>query len=69
MLGWIMKICYLLDWEQEVEIIRQFINHIGPDLSSSLDADHPEKYAKNYRDLIRAYLKLKQESTAIFRIY
>ena len=54
-------------WEEKVEIIRQFIFHSGQYLSSSVRTDQPERYARDYKDLIRAYVKGLQQTSAIFR--
>lgn len=54
-------------WEEKVEIIRQFIARCGANLASSLHADQPERYAQNYQDLIRSYVKCLQHTSAIFR--
>lgn len=54
-------------WEQKVEIIRQFIYRCGVDLSSSIQADQPERYAQNYGELIRSYVRCLQHTSAIFR--
>ena len=53
-------------WEQKVDIIRQFIAYCGPAFSSSIEADYPERYANNYEELIRAYVKGLRESSSIF---
>ena len=52
-------------YEQKVEIIKQFFAHCGPILSSSIDVNHPERYAHNYEELIRAYLKVLRETSSI----
>jgi hypothetical protein len=54
------------EWEQKVDIIKQFIDHCGPSLSSSIDTDHPERYADNYEELIRGYVRGLQETSSIF---
>ena len=54
-------------WEDKVELIRQFIERCGPDLSTSLDADHPERYARDYTELIRAYVDSLRQTSAMFR--
>jgi hypothetical protein len=53
-------------YEQKVDIIRQFFAHCGPGLSSSIDVNHPERYANDYEELIRAYLKGLRETSSIF---
>ena len=54
-------------WEQKVEIIRQFIERFGAHFSSSIQAEQPERYAHNYRELIQAYLSALQRTSSIFR--
>jgi hypothetical protein len=54
-------------WEGKVEIIRQFFERCGMDLSSSVQTDQPERYAQNYKDLIRTYVQALQRSSSIFR--
>ncbi|MBI1390116.1 MAG: hypothetical protein GC154_16870 [bacterium] len=54
-------------WEQKVEIIRQFIQQSGPFLASSIQRHQPERYAQNYEELIRSYVKALQETSSVFR--
>lgn len=54
-------------WEQKVDIIRQFIRRCGVNLGSSIRADQPERYAQNYRELIRSYVTALQQTSRIFR--
>ena len=54
-------------WEERVEIIRQFIDRNRHILGSSIDAAHPERYAQNYDELIRAFMDALKRSTKIFR--
>lgn len=54
-------------WEKKLEIIRQFIARCGLDLSSSIRADQPERYAHEYRDLIRSYVDGLQRTSSVFR--
>lgn len=54
-------------WEQKVDMIRQFITYCGPNLSSSIRADQPERYAHDYSELIRSYVECLQQTSAIFR--
>jgi hypothetical protein len=55
------------DWPQKVAIIRQFIAQCGQVLASSISAHEPERYAQDYRDLIRAYVTGLQRTSSIFR--
>lgn len=52
-------------WEQKVDLIRQFVARCGEYLSSSIRADQPERYAQNYQELIRSYVRDLQNTSAI----
>jgi hypothetical protein len=54
-------------WGTKVELIRQFTQHCGPHLASSIRADQPERYAQNYNELIRSYVGALQRTSSIFR--
>jgi hypothetical protein len=54
-------------WEQQVEIIREFINFCGSYLSSSIKTDQPERYARNYQELIQSYVDALRKTSNIFR--
>ena len=54
-------------WSQKVSIIRQFIQHCGILLSSSIRSDQPERYAQNYQELIRSYVEALRTTSSIFR--
>ncbi len=54
-------------WEDKVEIIRQFIDRCGVDLSTSVRADQPERYAQGYNDLVTAYVEGLQRTSSVFR--
>jgi len=54
-------------WEQKVDLIRQFVARCGEYLSSLIRADQPERYAQNYQELIRSYVRGLQNTSAIFR--
>jgi hypothetical protein len=54
-------------WQDKVEIIRQFISRCGANLASSIRADQPERYAQNFRDLIRSYVDSLRQTSSIFR--
>ena len=54
-------------WEQKVEIIRQFIRQCGANLGSAIRADQPERYAQNYRELIRSYVDSLRRTSSMFR--
>lgn len=55
------------DWSAKVEIIRQFIANCGVDLSSTIDVNHPEHYAANYADLIKAHVDAKSRFASVAR--
>jgi len=54
-------------WEDKVDIIRQFIARCGGNLASSIRADQPERYAQNFRELIRSYIEALRRTSSIFR--
>lgn len=54
-------------WEDQVEMIRQFIRECGAALSPSIRADQPERYARDYQELIRSYVRALQQTSSIFR--
>jgi hypothetical protein len=54
-------------WEDKVEIIRQFIARFGALLGNAIRADQPERYAQNYEELIRAYVRALQQTSSVFR--
>ena len=56
-------------WPQKVEIISEFIDRNRHILGSSIDAAHPERYAQNYDELIKAFMDALKRSSKIFRKY
>jgi len=54
-------------WEQKVEIIRQFIACCGPMLVGSIVHDQPERYSRDYSDLIKSYVEGLRRTSSIFR--
>jgi hypothetical protein len=54
-------------WAQKVEIIRQFIDRNRHILGPSIDPVHPERYAQNYDELIKAFMDALKRSSKIFR--
>jgi hypothetical protein len=54
-------------WEQKVEIIRQFIAQCGVHLASSIRTDQPERYARDFKELIQSYVAALQRTSSIFR--
>ncbi len=55
------------DWERKVELIRQFIRHLGYQFGGAIQADRPERYAHDYRELIRGYVDGMRRTSSIFR--
>ncbi|RJR27414.1 MAG: hypothetical protein C4582_00650 [Desulfobacteraceae bacterium] len=54
-------------WETKVEYIRQFIAQCGVHLGFSIRPDQPERYAQNYKELIRSYVNALQRTSSVFR--
>jgi hypothetical protein len=54
-------------WKEKIEIIRQFLTQFGAYLGGSIETDHPEHYASNYRELIESYVTALQRTSSIFR--
>jgi hypothetical protein len=53
-------------YEERVAIIKELLNKIGRH-SPYVDYDHPERYAHNYEELIRALVEHIRNQSAIFR--
>ena len=56
-----------VSWEEQVDIMRQFIAHFGAYLGSSIRQDRPEQYARDYEPLIRSYVRALQQTSSMFR--
>ena len=54
-------------WEKKVDVIRQFIARYGHLFSSSIEASNPERYAKDYEELITAYVESLKRTSSVFR--
>lgn len=54
-------------WEDRLEIIRQFIDHAHNFLGDAIDPNTPERYARDYKELIRAYADGLRQTSRIFR--
>jgi hypothetical protein len=54
-------------WNQKVEIIRQFIACCGSMLAGSISRDQPERYARDYGELIKSYVEGLRRTSSIFR--
>ena len=44
-------------WTDKVDIIRQFIDAVGPQLGSDIDPATPERYAANFQPLIQSFVE------------
>lgn len=55
------------DFEAKVNIIRQFIAQSGAQLSDSIQANRPERYAHDYQELVKSYVDALQRTSSIFR--
>ena len=55
------------EWAEKVEIIRQFIDQCGVNLSASVVRHQPERYAHDYQPLIQAYVEGLREAGERFR--
>lgn len=64
---WFDRLVKPCSWEDKVEIMRQFIDRCGAELSSSINRNQPERYASNYEELIRAYVDGLRRTSSIFR--
>ena len=53
-------------WASKVDIIRQFMAQCGPDVRRHLDTAHPERYAAEYEDLLRAYMDGLRKTSSLF---
>jgi len=54
-------------WDDKVAIIQDFIARYHTSLASSVRRDQPERYAQNYRELIRAYVDALHRTSSLFR--
>ena len=55
------------DWDDKVAIIQQFIRKFRPLLDGMIVADQPERYARDYEQLVRSFLRAMQHTSAAFR--
>ena len=55
------------DWDTQVELIRQFIDACGTHLAATIDKQRPERYARNYEDLVNAYVSSLRDVSARMR--
>jgi len=54
--------------EAKVEVVCRFIGLHSNNLESLIFIDQPERYADNYNELIKAYVKSLQKRSGIFRV-
>jgi len=54
-------------WEQRVELVRQFMGHFGDALSDSVRSQPPERYANDYKELIRSFVHSMRQTSSVFR--
>jgi len=54
-------------WPDKVEIMRQFLQRYGRQLSRSIRIDEPERYAQNYQELVRSYVDALRRTSSAFR--
>jgi hypothetical protein len=54
-------------WEEQVAIIKELLVVLKRTGATGFDYDHPERYAKNYEELIRAFSEGLQRSASRFR--
>lgn len=54
-------------WEEQVGIMTELLGKIQVPTAQGIDLAHPEKYARNYEELIRAFSEGLQRSAARFR--
>ncbi len=48
------------EFDEQVELIRQFFAHCSVALGPDVDTRRPDRYARDYRDVIKAYLSALQ---------
>jgi len=54
-------------WDEKVNLIREFIATCGPHLSTEIQTSQPERYARDYEELIRAYVEALKSTASAFR--
>ena len=54
-------------WRGTVETIRDFIAHCGVDLSSFVEIDQPERYARDFRPVVQAFVDGLQHTAGSLR--
>jgi len=54
-------------FDAKVVLMTQFVAAFGSQLSTSIQLDRPERYAHDYKNLIRAYVTSLQNTSSMFR--
>ena len=54
-------------WDDQVEIVRQFIIRCGMHMSPCVSSDHVERHARDYQQLIRSYVDGLKSTSGMFR--
>ena len=54
-------------WEEKVRLVDEFLGRYGSNLSTSVQLGRPERYAQNYKELIRSYVDALQRTSSVFR--
>jgi len=54
-------------FDAKVALMTEFIAVFGSQLSTSIQLDRPERYAHDYKNLIRAYVTSLQNTSSMFR--
>lgn len=56
-----------ISWEDKVDLIREFIAEVGHTLSSSIQRHQPERYARDYKLLVREFAEGLKRPARQFR--
>ena len=56
-----------ISWEQKLQFITAFIDACDHFLDSSIVRSQPERYAQNYEELVRSYVRGLEQTSSIFR--
>ena len=54
-------------WEHKIEVIRQFIDHVGAANLPGIRADQPERYGTSFELIIKSFVAGMQRASAVFR--
>lgn len=58
-----------ISWEDKVELVRDFIAKVGHTLSSSIHRHQPERYARDYKELVSEFAESLKRPARQFRRY